>query len=106
MLNADADDTDARMFNVCPRIPLGSSFGSVRSAVTEAFIESKNMNLKRKEMFIERRADEDRRTVNGSLWKNNVERRKRPDRRLAGLDVDMFDISNDEFIEMFACYIK
>lgn len=64
------------------------------------------MILKRKEMFIERRADDDRRTVNGSLWKNKIERRKRPDRRLAGLDVDMFDVSDDEFTEMFACYIK
>ena len=57
-------------------------------------------------MFIERRADNDRRTVNLSLWDNKIERRKRPDRRLAGLDVNMFDMSESEFLETFANFVK
>jgi len=63
------------------------------------------MILKRNSMFIERRADHDRRS---SQQNNNhpVERRKRPDRRLCGLSVEIFDISDEEFREMFAVYIQ
>ena len=57
-------------------------------------------------MFIERRSNQDRREVNLSLWDNKVERRKRPDRRMGGLDVDMLDISESEFVEMFAVYLR
>ena len=64
------------------------------------------MDLKRKSMFIERRADQDRRTINLSVWDNKVERRKRPDRRMGGLDVNILDISESEFKEMFATYIR
>ena len=64
------------------------------------------MNLKWKSMFIERRSNQDRREVNLSLWDNKVERRKRPDRRMGGLDVDMLDISESEFVEMFAVYLR
>jgi len=64
------------------------------------------MNLKEKDIFIERRSEQDRRTVNLNLWENRIERRKRPDRRLAGLDVDIFDVSDAEFMEMFAHYVK
>ncbi len=64
------------------------------------------MNLKHKDMLIDRRSEQDRRTVNCSLWNNKIERRKRPDRRMAGLDVDMLDITDAEFSEMFAAYIS
>ena len=64
------------------------------------------MNLKWKSMFIERRSNQDRREVNLSLWDNKVERRKRPDRRMGGLDVDMLNISESEFVEMFAVYLR
>lgn len=63
------------------------------------------MNLKPKDIFIDRRSEQDRRQINLSLWDNRVERRKRPDRRLAGLDVDMLDVTDAEFLEMFANYI-
>ena len=63
------------------------------------------MNLKPKDIFIDRRSEQDRRQINLNLWDNRVERRKRPDRRLAGLDVDMLDVTDAEFLEMFANYI-
>jgi len=40
------------------------------------------------------------------LWANNVERRKRPDRRLDGLDVDVLNISEDEFSEIFSQFLQ
>jgi len=64
------------------------------------------MNLKHKDMLIDRRSEQDRRTVNLNIWDSKVERRKRPDRRLAGLDVDMLNVSDAEFMEMFANYIS
>ncbi|MDW3094924.1 MAG: hypothetical protein R8G33_04540 [Gammaproteobacteria bacterium] len=63
------------------------------------------MNLKPKNSFIDRRSEEDRRTSDKTLWSNNVERRKRPDRRLDGLDVDVVSISEDEFLEIFSQFL-
>ena len=62
------------------------------------------MNLKYKETLADRRSDDDRRTINKSLWAN-MERRKRPDRRIEGLDVDLFTVSEEEFLDMFSAYI-
>lgn len=64
------------------------------------------MVLKHKDLLIDRRSEADRRTVNVSLWGKQVERRKRPDRRMSGVNVDMQDIPNDEFLEMFADYLN
>lgn len=64
------------------------------------------MNLKHKDILIDRRSEHDRRTVNLSVWDNKIERRKRPDRRLSGLDVDMLNVTDAEFMEMFANYIN
>jgi len=62
------------------------------------------MNLKPKETLADRRSTGDRRTIDKSLWAN-IERRKRPDRRIEGLDVDLFTISEEEFLDMFGAYI-
>ena len=63
------------------------------------------MNLKPKGTFIDRRSEQDRRNIDKSLWGNNVERRKRPDRRLDGLDVDVVSVSEDEFMEIFSQFL-
>lgn len=57
-------------------------------------------------MIIDRRSEQDRRTVNLNVWDSKIERRKRPDRRLAGLDVNMVSVSDEEFKEMFENYIR
>lgn len=56
-------------------------------------------------MLIDRRSEQDRRTVNKTVWENKIERRRRPDRRLAGLDVDIFNVPDDEFEDMFENYL-
>ncbi len=63
------------------------------------------MNLKLKDTLADRRSEEDRRMSSKSLW-TNMERRKRPDRRIEGLDVDVFTVSEEEFINMFGAYVS
>ncbi|MFK7794246.1 MAG: hypothetical protein AB8B89_02745 [Gammaproteobacteria bacterium] len=63
------------------------------------------MNLKPKDTFQDRRSEQDRRSTDKSLWAKNVERRKRPDRRMEGLEVDVFTVSEEEFSDMFGSYI-
>ncbi len=63
------------------------------------------MNLKYKNVIIDRRSDTDRRKVNLSLWNNKIERRKRPDRRMDGLDVNLLNLSEDEFNEVFELFL-
>ena len=64
------------------------------------------MTLKHKSIFIDRRAEQDRRIVNLSLWENKIERRKRPDRRMDGLDVDVLNIPEEDFLDIFAAYLS
>jgi|GEM_PF-2838357 len=64
------------------------------------------MNLKAKSSYTDRRSEKDRRMTDNRLWANNVERRKRPDRRLDGLDVDVLNISEDEFSEIFSQFLQ
>lgn len=64
------------------------------------------MNATQKDMIIDRRSEQDRRAVNLNVWGSKIERRKRPDRRLAGLDVNMVNVSDEEFKEMFESYIR
>lgn len=63
------------------------------------------INLKPKEMLVDRRSENDRRMADKSLWSNKIERRKRPDRRLNGLDVDEIDVSEEEFMEIFSQFL-
>ena len=63
------------------------------------------MNLKYKNVIIDRRNESDRRQVNLSLWKNKIERRKRPDRRMGGVDVNLLNLSEDEFNEVFELFL-
>ena len=63
------------------------------------------MNLKYKNVIIDRRTDIDRRQVNLSLWNNKIERRKRPDRRMGGVDVSVLNLSEDEFNEVFELFL-
>lgn len=63
------------------------------------------MNLKYKNVIIDRRNDTDRRQVNLSLWNNKIERRKRPDRRMGGVDVSVLDLNEDEFNEIFESFL-
>ncbi len=63
------------------------------------------MNPKPKSTFLDRRSEEDRRMADKGLWAKNVERRKRPDRRLDGLDVDEVKVSEDEFLEIFSQFL-
>lgn len=63
------------------------------------------MNLNYKDTFIDRRAGEDRRELNLDLWPKKVERRKRPDRRIGGLDVDITTIDEEEFFKIFSRYL-
>tara|TARA_R110002096_G_scaffold67198_5_gene163028 strand:- start:272 stop:472 length:201 start_codon:yes stop_codon:yes gene_type:complete len=64
------------------------------------------MNLKAKSSYTDRRSEKDRRMTDNRLWANNVERRKRPDRRLDGLDVDVLNVSEDEFSEIFSQFLQ
>jgi hypothetical protein len=64
------------------------------------------MNLKPKDTFIDRRSEQDRRSADKSLRAENLERRKRPDRRMEGLDVDVINVSEDEFLEIFSQYLS
>ena len=63
------------------------------------------MNLKYKNVIIDRRNETDRRQVNLSLWNNKIERRKRPDRRMGGVDVSLLNLSEDEFNEVFELFL-
>lgn len=63
------------------------------------------MNLKLKDTLADRRSEQDRRTSDKSLWAN-MERRKRPDRRIEGLDVDVYTVSEEEFLDMFGAYVS
>ena len=63
------------------------------------------MNLKPEDTLLDRRSDQDRRSKDQSLWAKNVERRRRPDRRIEGLDVDVFTVSEEEFLDMFSAYL-
>ena len=63
------------------------------------------MNLKYKDFVIDRRGEDDRRKVNLNLWSSKIERRKRPDRRMGGLDVDSLTLSEEEFKEVFELYL-
>ncbi len=63
------------------------------------------INLKPKEMLVDRRSENDRRMADKSLSSNKIERRKRPDRRLNGLDVDEIDVSEEEFMEIFSQFL-
>jgi hypothetical protein len=62
------------------------------------------MNLKPKDTLEDRRSEQDRRTIDKSSWAN-IEKRKRPDRRIEGLDVDVFTVSEEEFLDIFAAYV-
>ena len=62
------------------------------------------MNLKPKDTFSDRRSEQDRRTIDKNSWAN-IEKRKRPDRRIEGLDVDVFTVSEEEFLDMFGNYL-
>jgi len=64
------------------------------------------MNLKPNNIFVDRRDIEDRRTTDKSLWVKTVERRKRPDRRLDGLDVEIIDVNEEDFIQMFSLFLS
>ncbi len=63
------------------------------------------MNLKPKDTLLDRRSEQDRRSADKSLWAKNIERRKRPDRRMEGLDVDVFTVSEEEFLDIFSTYL-
>jgi hypothetical protein len=62
--------------------------------------------LKYKSIFIDRRAGQDRRVISLSLWKNKIERRKRPDRRMGGVNVDVLNIPEEDFLDIFAVYLS
>jgi|TARA_B110000238_G_scaffold118289_1_gene128291 hypothetical protein len=62
------------------------------------------MYLKLKDTLEDRRSEQDRRTIDKKSWAN-IEKRKRPDRRIEGLDVDVFTVSEEEFLDMFAAYL-
>lgn len=64
------------------------------------------MSLKHKSIFIDRRAEQDRRVISLSLWKNKIERRKRPDRRMDGVNVDVLNIPEEDFLDFFAVYLS
>ena len=64
------------------------------------------MSLKYKSIFIDRRAEQDRRVISLSLWKNKIERRKRPDRRMDGINVDVLNIPEEDFLDIFAVYLS
>ena len=63
------------------------------------------MSLNPKDTLADRRSEQDRRSTDKSLWAKNIERRKRPDRRMQGLDVDVFNVSEDEFLEIFSQFL-
>jgi hypothetical protein len=63
------------------------------------------MSLNPKDTLTDRRSEQDRRSIDKSLWAKNIERRKRPDRRMQGLDVDVFNVSEDEFLEIFSQFL-
>ena len=56
------------------------------------------MSLNPKDTLTDRRSEQDRRSTDKSLWAKNIERRKRPDRRMQVFDVDVFNFSEDEFL--------
>lgn len=58
-----------------------------------------------KVMEIDRRTGIDRRQVNFNSDSNQVERRKRPDRRADGFDVRDLVLSEADFSDMFAHYL-
>ncbi len=64
------------------------------------------MSLKYKSIFIDRRAEQDRRVISLSPWKNKIERRKRPDRRMDGINVDVLNIPEEDFLDIFAVYLS
>ena len=60
------------------------------------------MSLKPEDTLDDRRSEQDRRRADKSLWAKKIERRKRPDRRMEGLDVEVLEVSEDEFLEIFS----